>query len=1069
MPVLRTPRYRGLVAGALIALAGVAAWATVQALLGSGTWSSDDGTALVYAPKSGEYAFAAAKPNDARRNQVFSGDAGALAAFETTHPLGAITALPASGDPVRGTFSPVVDWPLVAIHAVLTPDGRVLTYGSTTTGVRTGYFDYDVWDPQLGLGLESHTTLPNTSAVDIFCNTQLLMPNGTVEMWGGDILDPSRNAASLLPNDDSNVFFPADNTLIRTGKMHRPRWYASSTMLPNGEVYLQGGTGGGDYPEVRTGTGEFRLLTGAPTGTIDELYPRNFLAPDGTVFGIMGNRIYRVDASGPGAIMQLRPFNNTDTGSTSTSVMVKPGLVMQVGGGYNELAASPDAHLIDMATTDISAITPPAHRRHWANATALPDGRVFLSGGSTADNDPVNGVAYTSEIYDPATDTWSLGATARQMRLYHSAALLLRDGTVLTMGGGANGPQLNLNAEIYYPPYLFQADGTPAPRPVIASAPMTVDPGRSFRIGTPVPSSIARVTLVKSGSVTHSVDMDQRFLELPFSVGAGELQASLPPNIFDTPPGYYMVFLIDRQGVPSEAAMMRINIQPEPAATLTVATVVVNDNGGKDQPSDFRFSVNGSPGIAFEADGSNQLTVPAGTYDIEGPATPGYAPSLSGCSDIVLAPGGSANCTITHDDTATQPVNLVVNGDFEVNTVPNGSMQHVKSLVGWASNVGVIEIWKGSNGYVAGSGDSHMETDAVDTGPNFVYQDIATQVGATYDLSFLQSPRPNHSPARNAFDVYWNDTRITSIARDGQDLANTTWRRTRLVVTGTGTDRLSFREYDTNKSGAFLDDVRLVARSGGTPPPPPPATLTITKVVINDHGGSKAASDFSFSVNGAAPVAFEGDGSNMLSVPAGTYNVTEPPVPGYAASLSGCSNIVLAAGDSATCTITNDDVLPAAINLVVNGSFEVNSVPDGNNWRVSNLLGWSNTAGSVEVFRSVAGVPSGDGNSHMETDAMQSAPNAVYQDIVTVAGTSYDLSFLQSPRPGYSAARTAFEVFWNDTRIAVIAREGGGLALPSWETTALVVVGTGADRLWFREYDADKSGAFVDDVRLVPR
>ena len=159
---------------------------------------------------------------------MFSGDAGALAAFETTHPLGAITALPASGDPVRGTFSPVVDWPLVAIHAVLTPDGRVLTYGSTTTGVRTGYFDYDVWDPQLGLGLESHTTLPNTSAVDIFCNTQLLMPNGTVEMWGGDILDPSRNAASLLPNDDSNVFFPADNTLIRTGKMHRPRWYSAS-------------------------------------------------------------------------------------------------------------------------------------------------------------------------------------------------------------------------------------------------------------------------------------------------------------------------------------------------------------------------------------------------------------------------------------------------------------------------------------------------------------------------------------------------------------------------------------------------------------------------------------------------------------------------------------------------------------------------------------------------------------------------------------------------------------------------------------------------------------------------
>jgi hypothetical protein len=86
-----------------------------------------------------------------------------------------------------------------------------------------------------------------------------------------------------------------------------------------------------------------------------------------------------------------------------------------------------------------------------------------------------------------------------------------------------------------------------------------------------------------------------------------------------------------------------------------------------------------------------------------------------------------------------------------------------------------------------------------------------------------------------------------------------------------------------------------------------PATLTVTKVVVNNNGGTKVAGDFGFSVNGATPVAFEADGSNTISVPAGTYSVTEPPVADYTASLSNCTGIVLASGGSATCTITNTD------------------------------------------------------------------------------------------------------------------------------------------------------------------
>ncbi len=85
------------------------------------------------------------------------------------------------------------------------------------------------------------------------------------------------------------------------------------------------------------------------------------------------------------------------------------------------------------------------------------------------------------------------------------------------------------------------------------------------------------------------------------------------------------------------------------------------------------------------------------------------------------------------------------------------------------------------------------------------------------------------------------------------------------------------------------------------------ATLIVKKVVKNDNGGTRVASDFGFKVNGGTTVPFEADGQNELSVPAGSYAVTEPAVAGYATTYDGCSGIVLANGGTATCTITNDD------------------------------------------------------------------------------------------------------------------------------------------------------------------
>ena len=92
-----------------------------------------------------------------------------------------------------------------------------------------------------------------------------------------------------------------------------------------------------------------------------------------------------------------------------------------------------------------------------------------MTGGSAVFNQ-LTGVAYAATIWDPATGQWTPGANAVKPRLYHSIALLLPDGSVLTGAGGGPGPVKNLNTEIYYPPYLFDASGQPAARPSIVDS-----------------------------------------------------------------------------------------------------------------------------------------------------------------------------------------------------------------------------------------------------------------------------------------------------------------------------------------------------------------------------------------------------------------------------------------------------------------------------------------------------------------------------------------------------------------------------------------------------------------------
>jgi hypothetical protein len=111
-----------------------------------------------------------------------------------------------------------------------------------------------------------------------------------------------------------------------------------------------------------------------------------------------------------------------------------------------------------------------------------------------------------------------------------------------------------------------------------------------------------------------------------------------------------------------------------------------------------------------------------------------------------------------------------------------------------------------------------------------------------------------------------------------------------------------------------------------------PATLHVVKVVANDNGGTLNADDFSFSINSETAIPFEADGQNDLTVDAGIYTVTEPPITGYSTTYDNCTNIDIPAGGEATCTITNDDVQPVltVTKIVINdnnGDKQVSDFP----------------------------------------------------------------------------------------------------------------------------------------------
>jgi hypothetical protein len=361
---------------------------------------------------------------------------------------------------------------------------------------------------------------------------------------------------------DAFIFDSSNNTWTQTNlPMSAGRWYPSAVTVGNGEIVVLNGDdpgGGTNTPEVwqTNSGGGWRSLTNATLSL--HPYPYLQLAPNGKIFvsGTESTTRY-LDTSGTGAwtTVATRVGGDRDYGS---SVMYDVGKVLIIGGG-NPAVNTAEAIDLNQASPAWSSVGNMANARYRMNATILPDGKVLVTGGTSNVANESAGAILAAEMWNPATGNFSTMSSAVTPRLYHSTAILLPDGRVVSAGGGRPGTEYK-NAEIYSPPYLFTAGGGAATRPTIDShLSKSVRPGQTIFVTTSDAASISDVTLVAISSVTHSRNMNQRFNRLSFTQGMGGLNVTLPASANACPPGTYMLFITNSNGVPSVAQFINVN------------------------------------------------------------------------------------------------------------------------------------------------------------------------------------------------------------------------------------------------------------------------------------------------------------------------------------------------------------------------------------------------------------------------------------------------------------------------------------------------------------------------------
>jgi FtsP/CotA-like multicopper oxidase with cupredoxin domain len=393
---------------------------------------------------------------------------------------------------------------------------------------------------------------------------------GTVLVHGGFYFSPT---APMTPNTERRTFRfnPTTNTWSAAPNANIGRFYPTTLTLGDGTALTLFGedhANAGGAPvqslEVFTpgpGGGAWSAPKNVPFNYF--YYPWTFLLPLGDLF-IAGpqkparrfNRAASPIVDDPmRRYEQVNPQRGVNMDGTAVLLPLRPPLYrprVLIAGGTPPTDLTAEWIDLSAAAPAWEALPDLNVPRDKVNSVLLPDGRVVFVGGVTSLGD-----GGPAEIFDPEDPSsgFAIGPSMKHIRGYHSAAILMPDGSVIVGGdtdGGADGG--SIPNERYMPSYFFK------PRPVISGSPATIGYAASFGIQTPVPNTISEVVLMRPGAVTHGFNQNQRYVGCAITgTTATAVQAKAPPDGNVAPPGHYLLFLLDHDRTPSTGAWIRLS------------------------------------------------------------------------------------------------------------------------------------------------------------------------------------------------------------------------------------------------------------------------------------------------------------------------------------------------------------------------------------------------------------------------------------------------------------------------------------------------------------------------------
>ncbi len=393
--------------------------------------------------------------------------------------------------------------------------------------------------------------------------------------------------------DASYIYDVAEQEYVKTGDLTMARWYPTMISTNGGNVLAVSGLD--DHGQIIDGNNEMYDIGQKQWFDQPDLnryfptYPQLFRLEDGRLFFSGANTGYGSATKGrqPGiwdltdnSFQKVSGLRDADMNETATSFLLPPAQDQKVaivgGGGVGESAASTNRMDIADLSQDKPVYTPGAdlpEAGRYLSAVTLPDDTVLITGGSADYRGKGASDLHQTRIYDAASGRLDYAAPNEVGRNYHSTALLLPDGRVMTMGSDplfadaddSMPGEFETRIEIYSPPYLE----TGTERPEVTEAPESVQRGTTFEASATSRHGIAAARLMRPSAVTHQTDTEQRAVALdvtgdcPQAGPEGDtptctVQLSLDEREGIAPSGRYMLVLVDQRGVPSPARWITV-------------------------------------------------------------------------------------------------------------------------------------------------------------------------------------------------------------------------------------------------------------------------------------------------------------------------------------------------------------------------------------------------------------------------------------------------------------------------------------------------------------------------------